>query len=340
MVSAIIFSMQNDLRQRLGQLFFVGIKGHKLTSKTKYFLNQIQPGGIIFFENNIKNKKQLKELINDINKILKIKPFIAIDQEGGRVQRLKNICTSIPYVCNLAKKGLKELLIHQKIISKELLQLGFNMNLAPVLDINSNPGNPVIGKRAISNDPKIVAHYGCEIIKSYIKNKIIPVAKHFPGHGDLTIDSHLDLPVLKKTYNELNDFELLPFKFAIKNKVPAIMVGHIQVPALEKNKKLPASLSKNIIEKLLKKKLNYKGLIITDELNMRGVSKNYSLEKAACEAVKAGANLILFNQNEWKTLKAFWHIKKKTKIDKKFRRKIEKSYNKIQKVKKTLLSNS
>ena len=325
------------LEKKLSQLFFVGFKGTNFNKELKIFLRKIKPGGIIFFKQNIKNKKQVKKIIQDINKCLEIKPFIAVDQEGGRVQRLRKVCTSTPYLWKLAKVGLKELLAAQNIIAKELKELGFNMNLAPVLDINSNPKNPIIGKRSISNDPKIVVHYGSEIIKLYMKNKIIPVAKHFPGHGDLDVDSHLDLPVLSKTLNELNNFELLPFIKAIKNNVPVIMVGHIQIPVLEKNKKMPASLSKNIIEKLLKKNLNYKGLVITDELNMKGIARNYKLEKAAYKAIFAGADMILFNDNEEKTLQAFKYIKEQALKNKKLARRIEESYRKIKETKKKLL---
>lgn len=329
--------MPKNLNLKLGQTFFVGFEGYTLSKKNKRFLETIQPGGVILFEQNIKSKKQVKSLIKQINKCIKIKPFIGVDQEGGSVERLRDICTSVPSLWNLAKIGLKELLNSQRIIVNELKELGFNMNLAPVLDINSNPKNPIIGKRSISNCPSIVAHYGIEIIKLYLKNKIIPVAKHFPGHGDLGVDSHLDLPVLSKSLDELNNFELIPFKFAIKNKVPVIMVGHIQVPVLEKDKTRPASLSKNIIEILLKGKLNYKGLVITDELNMKGVTKNYKLEKAACNAIFAGVDLLLFNNNEEKTLKAFKYIKEQALKNKRLARRIGQSYQRIKEVKKKLL---
>lgn len=331
--------MTLDLSKKLGQMFFVGFEGYTLTKETKHFLETVQPGGIIFFECNIKNKKQVKKLINDINNSLEIKPFIAVDQEGGTVQRLKKICKSTPSVWDLAKLGLKKLLDGQKVIAKELLKLGFNMNLAPVLDINSNPKNPIIGKRfrAISNDPRIVTSYGSEIIKLYINNKIIPVAKHFPGHGGVDADSHLDLPVLSKSLSELNKLELLPFKFAIKTKVPIIMVGHIQLPQLEKDKKRPGSLSKNLVTNLLRKKLKFHGLVITDELNMTGVTKNFSLEKAAYEATLAGADLLLFNDNEDKTLKVFEYLNKQTFRNKKLAGRVKESYQRIKEVKRTFI---
>ena len=327
--------MTTDLNQKLGQLFFVGFQGYTLSDKTKHFLKTIQPGGIILFKNNIKNKKQVKNLIKEINNTLKIKPFIGTDQEGGRVQRLKKICTSVPSVWKLSKLGIKELLKGQSIISSELLELGFNANFSPVLDINSNPKNPIIGKRkrAISSDPKIVSKYGAEIVKLFIKNKIIPIAKHFPGHGDVSLDSHLTLPVLKKTKKELNNFELIPFKKAIQNKVPIIMAAHIQLPKIEKDKKCPASLSRNVLKGMLRDKLGFKGLIITDELNMKGITKNYKLEEASYKALTSGADILLFNHNEDSTLRAYEYLKEKMRIDKNLAKRITESYKMVMKTK-------
>lgn len=325
--------MTPNIKKKLGQLFFTGINSYKLTKNTKEFLKSIQPGGIIIFENNIKNKKQLKKLINNLNKILHIKPFIACDQEGGSIERLRKICTPVPSMWGLGKLGLNKLLQVQKIIISELQELGFNMNLAPVLDINSNPKNPVIGTRAISNKPLVVADYGKEIIKLSLKNKIIPVAKHFPGHGSLSTDSHLDLPTLDKSLKDLNRFEFIPFKHAIKATLPVIMVSHIQLSKIEKDKKKPSSLSKNVINDLLRKKLGYKGIVMTDELNMKGVTKYFSLNNAAFKALESGVNLLLFNSNEEKTLKVFNYLLKKAEKNKSFLNTINESYKKIIKTK-------
>lgn len=330
--------MTIDLSKKLGQLFFVGFEGYTLTKENKHFLQTIQPGGIILFECNIKNKKQVKKLIVDINSCLKIKPFIAVDQEGGSVERLRKVCTSIPSVWGLSKIGLGELLEAQKIIIDELKELGFNMNFAPVLDINSNPKNPIIGTRAISGDPKMVSDYGLETIKLYLKNKVVPVVKHFPGHGDLDLDSHLALPVLYRNKKELNDFELIPFIKAIKHNVPFIMTGHIQLPLLEKDKKKPASLSKVILNDLLKKELRFKGLIITDELNMKGVTKNYTLPEASLEAIFAGSDFILFNHFMKSTLQSFDSILESARKDKKIQQRIDESYRRIVASKKKYLT--
>ncbi len=321
--------VSNNSSQKLGQLFFIGFQGYTLSKQIRNFLKQVQPGGIVFFECNIKDKKQVKKLIAEINSLIKIKPFIAVDQEGGSVERLRKICTSVPSLWGLSKVGLKELLTAQKIIALELKELGFNMNLSPVLDINSNPNNPIIGTRALSDNSNTVSKYGLEIVKLFLKYKIIPVVKHFPGHGDLNIDSHLSLPILNKTKTELNKFELIPFKEAIKNNVPAIMVGHIQLPYLEPDKVRPATLSKNILESLLRKELKYKGLIITDELNMKGVTKNFTLQNATYESLTAGADMVLFNWEENKTIKAFNYVLKKASRNKELIKRIDESYKRV-----------
>ncbi|MBI2995819.1 MAG: glycoside hydrolase family 3 protein [Candidatus Melainabacteria bacterium] len=330
--------MAEDIEIKLGQLFFVGFCGYSLSKEIKDFFKTVQPGGIVFFEHNVKSKKQVRKLIKDINKFFKIKPFIAVDQEGGRIERLKKICTSVPSLWELSKLGADKVLEAQKIIINELLELGFNMNFAPVLDINSNPKNLVIGRRAISNDPEIVTKIGCKIIDLYLKRNIIPVIKHFPGHGDTDVDSHLALPILNKSKNQLNNFELLPFKKAIKNNAPVIMVGHIQLPKIEKDKKRPASLSKNILLDLLRDELKFKGLIITDELGMKAVSKNYSLEAAVYEAINVGANMLLFNQKENRITRSYKHVKEK--LTRELLNKVEESYKRIITIKNKFLLTS
>lgn len=322
--------MQADLQTKLGQLFFVGFEGYTLTKEIKSFLRAVQPGGIILFECNIKTKKQVQKLIQDINDFSDIKPFIAVDQEGGSVERLRNICTGVPSLWGLSKVGLNEVLQAQEIIIKELLDLGINMNLSPVLDINSNKENPVIGTRSISENPNIVSKYGLEIVNLNLKYNLIPVIKHFPGHGDVNVDSHLDLPILNKSKAELDRFELLPFKSCIN--APVVMTAHLALPKIEKENTRPASLSKEVT-KILRKELGFEGLIMTDELNMKGVTKNYKLNDAAFQAIINGADLALFNHESESTLLAFNFLKQEITKDKELSLRIEDSFKKIQSLK-------
>lgn len=282
-----------NISQQIAQLFIVGIKGTKLSKEEKDFLINFQPGGIIFFEPNIRDKEQVKNLISEINNCFKVKPFISVDQEGGSVERLRKVTTSIPSLWGLNKISEEDLLTAQKIISDELIYLGFNMNFSPVLDINSNPENPVIGIRSLSNDPETVSDKGVKIGKLFLKNNLIPVVKHFPGHGDLNIDSHFKMPVLDKTKSELLKFELIPFIKAIKNNLPVVMVSHIQVPKIEKDKNKPASISRNVIKGLLINEMGFNGIVITDDLTMKGISLNYKYNEACREAILAYADLLI-----------------------------------------------
>jgi len=300
--------MTVDRDKKLGQIFCVGFNGYTLTKEIKSFIRTVQPGGIILFECNIKSKNQVQELIKDINKTVDIKPFIAIDQEGGSVERLRNICPQVPSLWGLGKVGLEEVLLSQKIIINELASLGINMNLGPVLDINSNKENPIIGTRSISNNAEIVSKYGHEIVSLYLKQNIIPVIKHFPGHGDVNVDSHLALPVLNKSKSELESFELIPFKKSA-NISPCIMVAHLSLPKIEKESKRPASLSKKVLQGMIRGDLNYKGLIMTDELNMKGITENFKLSQASYEALINGSDILLYNHESESTLKAFNFLK-------------------------------
>lgn len=321
--------MNQSLSLKLGQMFFVGIEGYTLKKEDISFLRAVQPGGVILFEHNIQSKAQVKKLIKDIKKHINITPFITCDHEGGQVERLRKICTSVPSLWALAKTGEKELLQIQKILALELLDLGFNMTLAPVLDINTNPKNPIINTRALSNNPKVVSDYGAKITELYLKNNLIPVGKHFPGHGSLSVDSHFALPLLTKSKTELHRLEFVPFKKVIKKRIPALMVSHIGLPKIEKDKKRPASISKTLISNILKKELHFKGLVITDDLTMKGITKFYSVEKAAKEAILAGVDMVLLNIKEKESHKIFESLLKELNKNKILRKNTEESYKRI-----------
>jgi len=318
-----------DLNTKLGQLLVIGFQGYTASEHLSKILNIVQPGGIILFEHNIKNKQQVKALNKNIYSLVKIKPFITCDQEGGSVERLRKICTSTASPWGLAKCSEKALLDSQKIIATELLELGFNMTLAPALDINTNKANPIINTRALSNKPEIVSALGEKIIKLYLKYNLVPVAKHFPGHGDLKVDSHLSLPILNKSKAKLYKLEFIPFIKAIKNKVPIVMVSHIQLPQIEKDKKVSASISGKIIKDILQKELKFKGLIITDDLAMKGITKYNSIENAAYKAILAGADMVLINSDEKMILKVFNALLEKSKKNLTLRNRINESYKKI-----------
>ncbi len=176
-------------------------------------------------------------------------------------------------------------------LGAELSALGFNMNFAPVMDIDSNPANPVIGDRSYGRKPEQVIDNGIAVMKGLQARDVAAVVKHFPGHGDTSVDSHLDLPVVSKSLKELESFELLPFAEAVKEGTDAVMVAHLLIPALDKD--YPASISKNIIGGLLREKLGYDGVVITDDMMMGGITKHYGLTEAAVRSVQAGSDILL-----------------------------------------------
>lgn len=257
-----------NIKEKLYQMFILGLDGENLYNNPN-LLNALRNGlgGVIFFTQNIKTEVQFKKLIECIKKESKITPFLSIDQEGGRVERTENIYggkkhLSAKFAVQKGEEFLKE---QTEQISRELKDFGINLNFAPVLDVNTNPNNPIIGERAFSNDADEVVRYGKIVVDTYLKNGIIPCAKHFPGHGDASVDSHIALPQIDLPLEEMEKIHIKPFK---EVDVPMIMVAHLYCKAFDKEK-IPSSLSKNVIG-YLREKLNYQGLIITDDMVMGG----------------------------------------------------------------------
>lgn len=294
------------VEEKIGQLFLVYFKGPSLSSSLKEMINKYHVGGIILYSvsENIKDPIQVGNLINDAqNEALKhgscTPLFIAIDQEGGRVVRLTEGVTVFPGNMAIGASGsLKAARFMAMITAKELKALGINMNFAPVVDVNNNPDNPIIGTRSFGASAEQVASFGSIEIETYGIYGIISTAKHFPGHGDTTIDSHIGIPVIHHGLDRLQAIELLPFKKAIDTGVPAIMTAHVVIPALEKKRGLPATLSHNILTGLLRQKMGFNGLIITDSLGMGGIVKTFNLSDAAIMALKAGADILLFGADK------------------------------------------
>ncbi|MCD7879906.1 MAG: beta-N-acetylhexosaminidase [Candidatus Gastranaerophilales bacterium] len=283
------------LKQKISQMFITGFSGTEYNSN-KYFKNLLKNalGGVIFFTQNIETKAQITELISNLKKEAVIPMFYSIDQEGGRVERTENIYGGKRYLSAkyAYEKGCDFLKTQTAQIAKELKTYGFNMNFAPVLDVNTNVKNPIIGERAFSSDTQDVISASKIVISEYINNGIIPVGKHFPGHGAAESDSHKTLPVIDIPYDEIYKFHITPFIAAIKNKIPAIMAAHVLYPALEKEN-IPASVSESIIQKLLIEKLKFNGIVITDDMEMNGI-KGYSKIEACTKAINAGVSMFIF----------------------------------------------
>ncbi len=292
----------DEIKKLIGKTIIIGFDTQTLNSELKKNIDEYNLGGVILFnkdyktkkEKNIHSKKQLKKLIDDIQNYSSYKMFISIDQEGGKVQRLnsKNGFTDYPSATFLGSKDEEFTKNIYNNLSKELNNLGINLNFAPVVDVAVNSKNHVIVglQRSYSNDAKSVTKYASIFIGEMNKNNVYSVLKHFPGHGSSTSDSHKGFVDITNTWQEK---ELIPYEDLIKkNKAKFIMTAHVF------NKKLdntyPATLSYNINTKLLRKKLNFKGLIISDDLQMKAISSQYNLRQTLKLAINSGVNILLF----------------------------------------------
>jgi beta-N-acetylhexosaminidase len=275
----------------LGQLVMTGISGVALTDEEKEFIEKENIGGVLLFSHNYENPAQLAELVNAIQVLRQEYPlFIAVDQEGGRVQRFKGQFTILPSMFELAKTNSPKLCYHiAKICADELSACGINVNLAPVCDTWTNPANKVIGDRAYSTDPEQVSKFVSSAIRGFQTNGIIACAKHFPGHGGTTKDSHFDLPLVKRTMEELRDCELKPFVKAVKSRVEFLMMAHLLVDAIDEE--LPTSLSPKAYE-IVRKELKYTKIIITDDMQMKAVTDRFGIDEGAVMAIMAGADIV------------------------------------------------
>jgi beta-N-acetylhexosaminidase len=300
------------LREKIGHMIMTGFQAEEVTPSILQLIDVYKVSNIILFSDNLKNRKQITELCQELNNRIKLSTglpgLIATDQEGGVVTRLPDESPCIPGAMLIGASGKKEYAYEAgKITGAELKALGINMDLAPVLDINLNPGNPVIGVRSYSGDVKTVEEYGMAMIRGLLEKGVAATAKHFPGHGDTSVDSHLGLPVVEKGLKELMEQELIPFQSAIKSGIPCIMTSHILFPKLE-SEKLPATMSKSILTGLLREKLGFKGVIITDCLEMSAIKDNYGTAEGAVRAVKAGAELLCISHTPELVIKAIEKI--------------------------------
>lgn len=288
-------------------------------------------GGMIFFTKDIQTPNQFKTLINDIKSISKITPFLSIDQEGGRVERTENIHNGKKYLSAkfAFEKGEDFLKKQTENIANELKSYGINLNFAPCIDVNTNPNNPIIGERAFSNTPDDVIRAEKIVSQTYRENGIIPCAKHFPGHGDANTDSHLTLPEINLTLQEMEKTHIKPFAACAKN-IEMVMVAHLHCTCFEKDV-IPTSLSKKTIS-YLREKLGFEGVTISDDMIMKGVAKFGNIE--ACEmGIRAGLNMFIYRNSTPQTINIIETIAKKAETDDELRQNIEKSYEKIRHLK-------
>jgi len=325
------------LREKIGAMVMSGLEGEALGSEEERLLKDYPFGGFIFFKHNLKEPRQILALCRSLwEKGREIPPFIAIDQEGGRVHRLPLPFTHFPSAATLGRTGNADLAYKVGLATaRELSAVGINLNFAPVLDIHSNPSNPVIGDRSLSSDPEEVIRLGWALVRGLREGRVIPCVKHFPGHGDTDKDSHLELPMMRKDRASLERLELIPFARACEKGIESIMTAHVLYPALDP--KYPATLSPSIIGGLLRQQLRYEGVVFSDDLEMKAVSQNYSYGEAAILSIKAGADVLLFCHDSEGAAKTLEHLYEEAERDREIRARVEESYKRINRLKKRYL---
>lgn len=315
-----------ELKEKLYQMFILGTG--------EYCEQALQNGlgGVIFFTKDIQSVEQFQNLINKYKSIATIPPFLSIDQEGGRVERTENIHHGKKYLSarQAFEKGTSFLVQQTQEIAQELVSYGINLNFAPCIDVNTNPNNPIIGERAFSSSPDDVIVAEKIVSEIYRKNKVIPCVKHYPGHGDANADSHLTLPIIDIPLCEMEKTHIKPFKFAINNNIEMIMAAHLHCTCFEKDA-IPTSLSKNAI-KYLRNKLNYEGVIISDDMVMKGVA-DFGEVEACLMGINAGLNMFIYRFADKKTIDIIEEIYKKSLSDVELRNNIDKSYEIISNLK-------
>ncbi|UKS25241.1 beta-N-acetylhexosaminidase [Paenibacillus sp. HWE-109] len=301
------------LREKIGQMLLCGFQGTAATEELETLITEHRIGGVIYFARNVENTGQVAGLSNRLQQIAEhadtVPLWISIDQEGGMVARITEGVALMPGQMALAAGVLGSAEAGARneaapvnhaayesafVSGTELRTLGINLNFAPVLDINNNPDNPVIGVRSFGESSQLVAEFGQQAIAGYQDANVVATAKHFPGHGDTSVDSHLDLPTITHDQERIRAVELVPFVKAIENGVDAIMSSHIYFPALE-SQKLPVTLSKSVLTDLLREELGYEGVVMTDCMEMHAISEHYGTVEASVMAVEAGADLILIS---------------------------------------------
>lgn len=298
MDSKLIFSL--PIEKKIGQLFFVGISGSQIDESTRKLLDEISPGGICLFARNIREAAQTVEILDEISEILPILPFLSIDQEGGLVDRLRRIVTPMPSASSL--KNVENVRQLANITAEVLRILGFNMNFAPVVDvIDEMRGKESNGiySRNFGNSKEEVVEFANKYLDELQNGGIIGSLKHFPGLGASKVDSHEELPSVNISKDELSETDLFPYRELLKSgNVHSVMVAHAAFPnsdlqEIDQNGKLlPSSLSFNFINKLLRRDLGFNGLVITDDLEMGAILKNYGIGEACKMAILAGEDML------------------------------------------------
>lgn len=308
----------SDLRSQVGQLIIFGFEGTEFTPELCNRLSLMQPGGIILFRRNLVTPQQTHTLLRESQRAVATPMFLCVDMEGGTVDRLKDMIAPVPPASQVAATGEKKLFrLHGQLLGEEVRSLGFNVDFAPVLDLGSPNSSKVLGSRTAGPTAANVITYAQGLLQGLKDSHVLGSGKHFPGLGDSSLDSHLDLPTVDAPWKKLWEEDLLPYR-KLKAKLPFVMVAHCAYPSVTKDK-TPASISKKWITDILRKKIGYRGLILSDDLEMGGVLAAATIEQAAISSIRAGADCFLVCRQEELVGRAYEAVLREAERDRRFR---------------------
>lgn len=326
------------LRQKLGQMLMVGCQGETLTRDEELVFEEYTFGGFILFRQNCRSPEQISDLCRSLwNTAADDPPFLAIDQEGGRVHRLPEAFTHFPSAATIGQSGnLKIAYQCGRATAAELTIVGLNLDFAPVLDVNSNPANPIIGDRAFGTTPEQVIKTSSAWMCGLRDGGVIPCGKHFPGHGDTDKDSHLELPVVERSLDQLRTIELPSFANACRAGIEALMTAHVRFTALDRE--LPATLSEAVVTGMLRHQFGYDGVVFGDDMEMKAITANFPAAEAAALALRAGVDVLLFCHELTKAIDVFESLCALAENDPELRARIETSFRRITGLKRRFLT--
>ena len=311
-----------------GQLLIVGFDGTEMTPPLASLLKRLQPAGVILFARNIKSAEQTWQLLRECQKCVEAPLFTCVDLEGGTVDRLRDALGPAPSAADVFAVDDPRLFRKQgRIIGENCRAFGFNVDFAPVLDLAYETSRPVMGSRVVSTDPEATVTYVREFLSGLKDAKVLGCGKHFPGLGEGKLDSHHELPVIEKSLKQLWVEDLVPYR-TLRRQLPFVMVSHAGYPQVTKTK-TPASLSKIWITDILKKKIGYRGLVVSDDLEMGGVLSAASVGEAAVEFVRARGDLCLVCHREDRVVEAYEALVRATERDKKFAKRVVESLRRV-----------
>jgi beta-N-acetylhexosaminidase len=326
-------SKTETLRRQVGQLLILGFEGLEIDGKLRTTLSTLQPGGVILFARNVDEPRQTWRLLRDSQATTRVPMFLCVDLEGGTVDRLKKVIAPAPSVEQVFATGNRKLFrMHGNILGLEARALGFNTDFAPVFDLGFEASRSVLTSRTASSDPKETIAYASEFLKGLKAANVLGCGKHFPGLGEGNLDSHHDMPVVRKSWKELWAEDLMPYR-ELRSQIPFVMVAHASYPEVTRDQQ-PASLSRKWMQDVLRKKIGYRGLIISDDLEMGGVLSTGSIEDVAVETLRAGADMFLVCHNQELVWRGYEAVLRTAESDRKFAAQVEKAAQRVLKFKK------